>query len=257
MDNNIGSVSSWLFISDLDDTLIGDDASLQLLVSKINKHREKIIMVFNSSRPCKSMHKSLDNYPDLQKLKPDFLVGALGTEIEDGFGKFVKEYSQSIIFGWNREKITKLMEDLGLEPHPQEFQTQFKASYNINGREQYLSIKEQLAVRGFQVKVIFSGGNNLDIIPFRSGKGSAVDYIKQRSGVDAGRVVVSGDSGNDIDMFLEASKGIIVGNADHELMNLTGPHIYKASASYAAGVLEGLYYWGVIPSNRPRLNDID
>ncbi|MFU8773321.1 MAG: HAD family hydrolase, partial [Anaerolineales bacterium] len=44
----------------------------------------------------------------------------------------------------------------------------------------------------------------------------------------------------------KSAKGIVVGNADVELKRLKGPNIYHANNNYAAGVLEGLYYWGVI-----------
>jgi len=250
MDKNIGNIKSWLFISDLDDTLIGDNIALQLLVSEIENHREKIIIVFNSSRPCESIRRSLSDHDGLQSLQPDYIVGALGTEIEDRFGKPVLEYRRCFIKGWNREQIAKLMGELGFEPHPQEFQTPFKASYYIDDYEQYIFVKEQLARHGHHVKVIFSGGSNLDIIPLESGKGKAIEFLRFRSAIYPDRVVVSGDSANDIDMFSEASKGIVVGNADPELKKLSGSHIFKANAAYAAGVLEGLIYWGVIPSDR-------
>lgn len=62
------------------------------------------------------------------------------------------------------------------------------------------------------------------------------------------QVVVSGDSGNDVDMFIPPFRGIIVGNADADLRVLAGPHVYQAQARYAAGVLEGLQHWGVLSS---------
>lgn len=250
MDKKIESTSRWLFISDLDDTLLGDDAALRSLARNLQKHREKIVIVYNSSRPCESIRKSLGDYPALQELSPEFIVGALGTEIQDGStGKPVSEYSHKLIDGWNREKIAQLLEELRLKPHPEELQTPFKASYYVQGNDQYLTIKEKLADHGFRVKVIFSGGCNLDIIPHNSGKGSAVEFIWQYLSIDKDQVVVSGDSANDIDMFTKASKGIVVGNADPELKSLTGDKIYLANAAYAAGVLEGLQYWGVIPSD--------
>jgi sucrose-phosphate synthase len=58
--------------------------------------------------------------------------------------------------------------------------------------------------------------------------------------------VVAGDSGNDVEMFVAPFRGIVVGNADEDLKRLSGPHIYKAEKAHAAGLLEGLRYWGVL-----------
>jgi hydroxymethylpyrimidine pyrophosphatase-like HAD family hydrolase len=64
-------------------------------------------------------------------------------------------------------------------------------------------------------------------------------------------VVVSGDSGNDVEMFVPPRdgspyRGIVVGNADADLKRLKGEHIYHAQAACAAGVLEGLRFWSVL-----------
>jgi sucrose-6F-phosphate phosphohydrolase len=240
-------MAQWLLVSDLDDTLIGGNLSLQVLANEILKHRDRIILVYNSSRPCDSIRKSLGEHPELLELRPDYLVGALGTEIEVGLtGELISEYRQLIVKGWNREQISQLVENIGLEPHSEEFQTPFKASYFINNYDKYVLIKKLLTDHGYQAKVIFSGRNNLDIIPSNSGKGAPIKFLIEETGVKADRVVVCGDSANDIDMFSDSSKGIVVANADNELKNLKGPNIYHAQNSFAGGVLEGLYYWGVI-----------
>ena len=54
------------------------------------------------------------------------------------------------------------------------------------------------------------------------------------------RVVVSGDTGNDLAMFQIGCRGIVVGNAHAELRQLDSEHIYQAEAGHAFGVLEGL-----------------
>jgi len=103
-----------------------------------------------------------------------------------------------------------------------------------------------LATTGLEVKVIYSSSKNLDIIPHVSGKGSAVEYLRQRLGIPSKRVVVAGDSGNDLEMFIAPYKGIIVANATAELKQKQGDTIYHAQAAHAAGVLEGLHFWRMI-----------
>jgi hydroxymethylpyrimidine pyrophosphatase-like HAD family hydrolase len=52
-------------------------------------------------------------------------------------------------------------------------------------------------------------------------------------------------------MFHVGFRGIVVGNAQPELRALVEPHIYHATAPFAAGVLEGLDYWLQAPLIRP------
>ncbi|UCC51417.1 MAG: HAD-IIB family hydrolase, partial [Anaerolineaceae bacterium] len=104
----------------------------------------------------------------------------------------------------------------------------------------------RLKNEALEAKVIFSGGKNLDIIPQRAGKGNAIKFLRRRLAIEPSCVVVAGDSGNDLEMFTAPRKGIIVANADEDLRRLRADRIYLASGAYAAGVLEGLRYWGVL-----------
>jgi sucrose-6F-phosphate phosphohydrolase len=236
----------WLLVSDVDDTLLGNDAALQRLNRALETSPHPITLVYNSSRPCASLRKSLAQNPSL--MTPDFLAGALGTELEDlRAGSPLHAYAVLLSDGWHREKISVIMERMGLVSHPAEYQTPFKASYHVPHPELFHRARRQLKSAGLNAKLIFSSRKNLDIIPARAGKGAVVRFLRARVAVPGGRVVVAGDSGNDLEMFVRHYRGIVVANADPDLKNLTGSHIYHAQAAYAAGVLEGLRYWNVLP----------
>lgn len=235
----------WLLVSDVDDTLLGDDAALARLNQAFDQSASKLILVYNSSRPCASLHASLAEHLNLRA--PDYLIGALGTEIEAGStGQTITEYRQGLAIGWDREQIHALMVSIGLEPHPAEYQTSLKASFDAPGPEILLDVQQRLKDAGLEARLVFSGGKNLDIIPTRAGKGAAIAFLHNWLDVPASRVIVAGDSGNDLDMFHHDYRGIVVGNADHELKSLTGEHVYHARATHAGGVLEGLVYWRVV-----------
>lgn len=234
----------FLFISDVDDTLLGDDDALSQLTDALNTNREEIAIAFNSSRPCASIRKSIEQSPNLPR--PDYVIGALGTEIEHfETGQNISGYIQYLMNGWRRDEVAALMNEMGFSAHDPEFQTAFKASYHVPG-EQYKKVLEQLEEKQMEVKVIYSGNGNLDIIPTGADKGNAVEFMRQILGFEREQVIVAGDSGNDLDMFTHGFKGIVVGNADETLRSLSEPGIYHAQANCAAGVLEGLRHWGVI-----------
>lgn len=235
----------WLFVSDVDDTLLGHDAALGALGQALAQAAGSVVVAYNSSRPCASLRRSIEANPYLPV--PDYLIGALGTEIQAGRGgQCLSAYSRHIEYNWDRQRVAALANELGFAAHADEYQTPYKASYDIAGDEEYRDMVRRLNQEAIEVKVIFSGGKNLDLIPARAGKGSAIQFLSQRLAIDPACVVVAGDSGNDVDMFVAPNKGIIVANADEDLKSLHDDHIYRAAAAYAAGVLEGLRYWGVL-----------
>ncbi len=237
--------ANWLFVSDVDDTLLGDDAALGALMVALAA-APHVTVAYNSSRPCASLRQSMAENPVLRP--PDYLIGALGTEIENGrSGEPVTAYAKHLSAGWQRDQIDQLMRGLGFTPHADHFQTPYKASYDIPGLNAYQQAQAALQAANLSAKTIFSMGKNLDVIPPSAGKGTVIQFLHQWLGISADHVVVSGDSGNDVDMFLAPFRGIVVGNADADLKAHQADHIYHAQAAYAAGVREGLFHWGVIP----------
>jgi len=240
-----GKLDRWLFVSDVDGTLLGNNLALRQLNQALDETGDSIIVVYNSSRPCANLRHSIEEIADL--LVPDFLIGGLGTECQIGpSGQVLADYTASIMHQWDRERVVSILADIGLKPHQDQYQTMFKASYDVSGANQYNLVANRLRAQGLDVKIVFSGETNLDIIPVQAGKGNAISFLGQHLGIKPERVVVAGDSGNDMEMFVSPRRGIIVGNADHDLMSLQGDHIYCASAAHAEGVLEGLRYWGVL-----------
>jgi sucrose-6F-phosphate phosphohydrolase len=235
---------NWLFVSDVDDTLLGDDTSLQELMFALGM-AGYVTVAYNSSRPCASLRRSMAANPQLKQ--PDYLIGALGTEIEAGAsGTALTQYTEFLGTQWQRSVVMTLAEKYDLTPHPAEYQTPLKASFDVSDFETATRFQQSLLTTVISAKVIFSGGKNLDVIPARAGKGGVIDYLRRSLKIDPERVVVAGDSGNDIEMFTAPYRGIVVGNADNDLRRLQEAHIYLARRDYAAGVLEGLRYWGVV-----------
>jgi sucrose-6F-phosphate phosphohydrolase len=243
--NDNGKMKDWLFVSDIDDTLLGDESGLIDLADALKPVRDRMILVYNSSRPCASQRKSLAEHDSLPE--PDYLIGALGTEIQAmDSGADFSAYSSQFANHWQRDQVAKLVSDLGFIAHDNEYQTPLKASYHAPGRSRYLFVQEQLQRARLNVRVIFSGDKNLDIIPKGADKGAAADFLRRRLGFEADQVIVAGDSANDRDMFQHGFKGIVVANADERMKSLSGSRVYHARSGHAGGVIEGLRHWGVI-----------
>lgn len=239
------SKKKWLFVSDVDDTLLGDDEALGRLSAELEKAADRVTIVYNSSRPCESLRNSLSAVPNL--LTPDYLIGGMGTQIELGETKDrLQSYERYLEAGWDREKVAGLVEGLDAKPHPEKYQTPFKVSFDFPGEGAFRVVQERLDVSGLEAKAIFSAGKFLDLIAAKAGKGEAIRFLRSELEVSPEHVIVAGDSGNDVEMFVAPYRGIVVGNADADLKRLKGDHIYHAERPYAGGLLEGLRYWGVL-----------
>lgn len=228
----------WLLVTDVDDTLVGDPGSLR----EFSEVSESIRLVLNSSRPRESLLATVRELPP--SLRIDGIISALGTEIElDGrpCPGWIDRFES-----WDRSGIDALMRQAGCRAHSPEMQTAYKASFAVP-RSLWAKLKKTIDREVPGSRVITSGVSDFDVIPAAAGKGAATLEVARRLGVPGNRVVVAGDSGNDLSMFEVADRAIAVGNARCELIAGADPaRTYFARAPRAAGLLEGLLHWGAL-----------
>jgi hydroxymethylpyrimidine pyrophosphatase-like HAD family hydrolase len=237
-----------MLFSDVDGTLLdphGDApdnaAALAQLAGVLRENN--IALALNSSRPVASLLASLAEERDLPR--PDFICGAMGTQVADAQGQLLEGFAEEVGEGFDRQEWDALATELGMTPHPAIYQTPLKASFSLGDVE-----PDELRRRvGGRAKLVISMGDDVDLLPVRAGKQAAIGWLCARLGIDpaAGRVCVSGDSLNDVDMFAEPYRGIVVANAEAGLKQAApaGRFVLHASRPVAAGVIEGLRHFGV------------
>jgi sucrose-6F-phosphate phosphohydrolase len=246
----------FLFITDLDNTLVGDDAAMTTLNQQLAAHRQQhgTKIVYSTGR-SPSRYQALATEKSL--LPPDWLVCAVGTEIyPGGSDRPDPTWAETLAQGWNRAAIVAAAAHFAdLTPQPDSEQRPFKVSYLVTelaAAEVLPELQQVLDDRNLAVQVIYSGGKDLDILPQQANKGMAMGFIRQQLGFPPEETVACGDSGNDLALFADRSeRGIIVGNAMPELLTWhhanPGGDRYLAQAHCAAGVLEGLQHFGFLP----------
>lgn len=248
-------MTPFLLVTDLDNTLVGDDNALQELNQRLDQHRQE-----HGTKIVYATGRSLALYRQLtteqQLLQPDALIAAVGTEIYlQADDNFDQEWSEKLSQGWTRDLVVATAAHFAdLVPQPDTEQRPFKVSYYLSEEaavEVIPRLESLLKERGVDAKLIYSGSQDLDILPRNGDKGLAVQFLRQRWGIDATQTVVCGDSGNDIALFSGGEvRGIIVGNARSELrlwydLN-PAEYRYLAKAACAGGILEGLNYFGFL-----------
>jgi sucrose-6F-phosphate phosphohydrolase len=246
-------VTSFLFVTDLDHTLVGDDAAMAELNRLLEQHRQQ-----HGTRIVYSTGRSPILYQELiaekSLLPPDVLVCAVGTEIYyQGNDTPDAGWTEALSQQWERDLVVATAGHFtDLTPQPDTEQRPFKVSYHLTQQaaaEVVPRLEGLLRDRGLDAQTIYSGGIDLDILPRQANKGRAMTHVRQSLGIDPTRTVACGDSGNDLALFVNREEyGIIVGNARSELLDWhhanPNPNRYLATAYCAAGILEGLRHFG-------------
>jgi mannosylfructose-6-phosphate phosphatase len=232
-----------LIATDLDGTLLGDDAALREFSTWYEPIRSRVRLAYSSGRFLDSVRESirLSNLPT-----PDAVICGVGTEIFDvAAGTTIDEWPR-LRGGWDAEIVAKICLAEGkLQPQPQRFTSQHKVSfYGYDLDEAFFDrLSQRLFAAGQSVSIVYSSRRDLDVLPAGVDKGAAAAFLARRWGIDRARVVVAGDSGNDLAMFGQGFCGIVVGNAQPELRSCREQGVYHAVGHFAAGVIEGLQHW--------------
>lgn len=237
-------------ISDIDNTLLGDERGLRELIELLRRHSEQMAFGIATGRNIDSAVKILKKW---QVPIPDVLITSVGSEIHYWPSQRLDlGWSHHISYQWRRDALEAFFNQVpGLTLQAAENQREFKLSYNVDPALMP-SIKElykQLRQTRLKAKLIYSHGSFLDILPERASKGQAIRYLAYKWGLPLKQFVVAGDSGNDEAMLVGDTLGVVVGNHSPELEYMRGlDQVYFAQAHYAAGIVEGLRHYRFIES---------
>lgn len=252
-------LADYAFISDIDNTLLGNRAAQADLVDWLNTNAGEAVFGIATGRPLES---AIDILRKHRIPIPDVLITSVGSEIHYGARQTPDiGWANHIRHLWRREDLLQVLQALpGLRLQAPENQREFKISFLVNPEDMpgIEAIKQHLHQHHLHAQVIYSHDEFLDILPVRASKGHAIRYLAYKWGLPLTRFLVAGDSGNDIEMLSGDTMAVVVGNHSHELASLKGQQkIYFAQAHYAHGILEGMahYHFGKPPSRAANAKD--
>jgi sucrose-6F-phosphate phosphohydrolase len=235
-------------ISDIDGTLLGDNEGLMAFNGYIGSFRDRVFLVYATGRSYDEFINAVEHDG---LLWPDAVIASTGADIYirkgDGYERDLNWLKAINIGGWDVGKIRAILDDFpGLQS--QTARNEYKASYYMDAdrqKELEATVKKLMNDNKIGAKIIASHGIYLDVLPQNCDKGEAALHLVKSLGLSPGDVIVAGDSENDVDLFIKFRHGIIVGNA-HEAMKrlLAGRDFYEAKSAAAAGLLEGLKFYG-------------
>ncbi|MEE3718886.1 HAD-IIB family hydrolase [Tumidithrix elongata RA019] len=283
--------NQFLLITDLDNTLVGDDLATKELNQYLSTNRQHYVLVYATGRSYNSAQHLMQ---ERELIEPDYWVTGVGTEIY-ARGYLDLTWAIKISTDWNSGEIASLIDEQfpSLKPQNKAEQNPWKLSFHLDSLDrsisrlqevcetntkyselentpfpkytsQFVMLKERksctnatlekldasLKRKGLNAQIVFSSNVDVDILPINANKGNAVQYLQEKTEIAPYRTLVCGDSGNDISMFRQDTFGVIVNNAQTELVEwyraYSDRRHYLANNSYAGGILEAMQKFNLL-----------
>jgi len=237
-----------LIICDIDNTLIGNGQGLKVFLERLKESGEKIGLGVATGRNVNSAKEALKSWEVPQ---PDVLITSVGTEIKYGPQiTYDEAWWRLIQYRWDPGTTLRAMKKIpGIRLQVRKNQSTYKISFIVDPVKMppLREIKQHLRQHKLHANVIYSHQAYLDILPMRASKGAAVRYVADKWGIPLEHILVAGDSGNDTDMLLGDTLGVVVANHSTELRRLKGrPRVYFSEGEYAWGINEALDYYNFL-----------
>lgn len=264
-----------ILATDLDRTLLPNghwqaDAGAIDLFNKLTEEHD-VLLVYVTGRNLKLTEKAIKEFGVRY---PNVLCGDVGTSIrkyengewkfDDGWVAHVKRESPS----WDAMAIRDAVAGIDdMREQESEHQNQFKQSYYVKheNKDQVLKKVDEVVKGKFDEVIVYSfdsldGKGLLDFLPASATKQTALEYVAEEFGAAKKDVVFCGDSGNDIFPLTAGFSGVLVKNADDQLVENVKKAMKQNSdlklyfaignfkglnGYYTSGVIEGAYHFGV------------
>ena len=271
-----------ILATDLDRTLLPNgrwrpDPGAIDLFNKLTEEHD-VLVVYVTGRNLALTENAIKEYGVRY---PHILCGDVGTSIrkyengewtfDDGWVDHVKRESPR----WDAVEIKNAVAGIdGMREQEGEHQNQFKQSYYVEHekKDRVLRKVEELIKGKFDDVIVYSfdsqdGKGLLDFLPASATKQTALEYVAEEFGAAKEDIVFCGDSGNDIFPLTAGFCGVLVKNADDQLVKNVkeamsqNPElkVYYAKGGlkglngyYTSGVIEGAYHYGVF--DHPKKN---
>lgn len=241
-----------ILATDLDGTFLGgpDDARRRLY-RMIETRRDEVMLVFVTGRDLPFIRELCRG--DAGVPFPDFVIGDVGTTVAVGHDLAPLEALETdIAAAWNDrgDEVRAMLADKpGLRLQPTPFR--YRVSYDYAPGAFDHSLVPAIEAAGFDV--LISANRFLDVLPPGVAKGPTLLRLIDHLALDRERVLVAGDTLNDLSLFETGLRGVAVGNSEPALKERLAERdtVYHSAGAGAAGILEAIDRLKLLPEGVP------
>lgn len=242
----------FVLATDLDGTFLGGSEEARLRLYRwIERERDKVGLIFVTGRDPEFIADLCDG---TEVPWPEYVVGDVGTTIALTFPHLAEERIRPI------EELEREISELwgdraaavheALEGHPgltlQPTGFRYRVSYDMDPKTYCASAEEKIAAMGLDP--LLSADRFFDVLPPGVSKGPSLRRLIHHLGVPEERVLVAGDTLNDLSMLVCGLNAVAVGGSEPALVERVrnNEKVHLARAAGAAGILEAIEHFDLI-----------
>ncbi|MEQ9463158.1 MAG: glucosylglycerol-phosphate synthase [Haliea sp.] len=233
-----------LLATDLDGTFLGGDLDSRTKLYQLVSAHPEIDLVFVTGRGLESVMPLLSD-PAIPR--PRYIICDVGCTVVDGETLQPLHPLQGDIDRlWPGEHtIERALEHID-EIQRQEVPQEHRCSYFCE--PEAVSSEIAAIVEGLDCDLLYSADRYLDVLPRGVNKGRTLTALIEHLGIDRERVLVAGDTLNDLSMYRQGFKGVCVGESEQALLDGTGelPLVLHAGQPGCGGILEAISYFAYL-----------
>lgn len=237
----------FVLATDLDGTFLGGSDNDRISLYRfIEERRDDVGLVFVTGRDPQFIEQLCGNGTVPW---PDYVVGDVGTTIAkvgetDRKVRPLPALETQIAELWNDngDRIRALLDKAaGLTLQDTPFR--YRVSYHFDPRR-YDGEAERI-VRHHGFDALISANQFFDVLPPGVSKGPSLRRLLRHLGVADDRVLVAGDTLNDLSLFETGLRGVAVANSEPALVAHLDrhPNAYRAGKAGAGGISEAIHHF--------------
>jgi len=233
-----------LLATDLDGTFLGGDLNSRMKLYQFIAVHPEIDLVFVTGRGLESVMPLLSD-PTIPQ--PQYIICDVGCTVVDGEtlqplhplqGEIDRRWPGSVVI----EQALDHLDSIERQEVPQERRCSYFCETD--------AVTEEVAkiVDDLGCDLLHSSGRYLDVLPRGVNKGRTLAALVEYLCIDHERVLVAGDTLNDLSMFHQAFNGVCVGASEAALLDATRDlaRVYHAEQPGCSGILDAISYFGYI-----------
>lgn len=241
---------SLVLATDLDGTFLGGDEQQRRALYEQLDRRDDVVLVFVTGRDLDFVGELIEQ-PGMPT--PHLVIGDVGTTIVHGHDfspvTEVQDWVDRTWSGANDFVLELLTGEPGLELQP--VMGTRRVSYYYEPDTLSPSTITKVEAAGFDV--ITSADVYLDVLPKGVAKGPTLLRLIDAIDLPDERVLVAGDTLNDLSLFHTGLRGVAVGNSEPRLREAVAdlPDVFQSELPGCAGIGDAIEHFGYFATTEP------